>query len=82
MSVSAGAAARARALSSLSVEEVCGVLHALDLGEYEAAFRALPANGSVLAAADDDDLIEVLHSLIVSTPPGLQSGLADIRQFV
>ena len=57
MGVSAGAATRA--LASLSVEEVCGVLHALDLGKYDAGFRALPVNGSVLAAADAEGLKEV-----------------------
>ena len=48
-----------RPLASLSVEEVCGLLHALDLGKYDAGFRALPVNGKVFGAANDEDLKEV-----------------------
>jgi hypothetical protein len=52
-----------RPLASLSVEEVCELLHALDLGKYDAGFRALPVNGKVLGAAKDEDLKEVPRRL-------------------
>jgi hypothetical protein len=60
-----------RTLASLSVEEVCALLHRLDLGKYDAGFRAFPVNGSVLAAAEEQDLEEVPHrlSLTVLIPP-------------
>ena len=61
MDVSTGTGGRTRALASLSAEEVCGVLHALQLEKYDAGFRALPVNGSLLAAADHEGLKEVLH---------------------
>ncbi|KAJ1469721.1 hypothetical protein T484DRAFT_1850640, partial [Baffinella frigidus] len=48
-----------RKLASLSVAEVCGLLPALDLGKYAAAFRAFPVNGSQLGVAADEDLEEV-----------------------
>ena len=57
--VFASAGVGTRALVSLSVEEVCGVLHALDLGTYDAGARAHPVNGSVLAIVGDEDLKEV-----------------------
>ena len=40
------------------------MLHALDLGKYDAGFRALPVNGSVLAAADAEGLKEVPHRFV------------------
>ena len=54
-----------RSITSLSVEEVCGLLHSLDLGKYDAAFRAFPVNGSQLGLTTDEDLREV----------GIESGM-------
>ena len=58
-----------RALASISMDEACGLLHALDLGKYESGFRSLPVNGSVLDAAEEGDLIEVPTPRAASLPP-------------
>ena len=49
---------KGRKLASLSVDEVSNLLSNLDMGKYEAGFRALPVNGAMLATADDADLRE------------------------
>ena len=71
MDVSTGGATRTRPLTSLSVEEVCGLLHSLNLGKYDAGFCALPVDGTVLAAADEEGLKEVLHRFLNSRGPTL-----------
>mmetsp|Transcript_53759 Transcript_53759/g.128145 ORF Transcript_53759/g.128145 Transcript_53759/m.128145 type:complete len:349 (+) Transcript_53759:204-1250(+) len=49
----------ARKLASLSVDEVCTVLASLEMGKYEAGFRAGPVSGAILAHVDDAGLREV-----------------------
>jgi hypothetical protein len=51
--------ATTRKLASLSVEEVCTVLWNLDLGKYEAVFRAVAVSGVILNTVNDDGLREV-----------------------
>ena len=58
-----GAPAGTRALISLQVEDVCGMLHALDLGMYDAGFRANLVNGIVLDIVSEEDLEEVPRRL-------------------
>ena len=55
-------------LTSLSVEEVCALLHAMGLGVYDAGFRALPINGLVLSVVGEQDLTEVADSLFARIP--------------
>ncbi|KAJ1491264.1 armadillo-type protein [Baffinella frigidus] len=46
-------------LASLSVDEVCTVLRNLDLGKYEAGFRAVPVDGAIFSTVNDDGLREM-----------------------
>jgi len=48
-----------RPLASLSVEEVCGLLHALEFGQYATGLRAHSYNGTMLGVAQETDLEEV-----------------------
>ena len=54
-----------RPLASLSVDEVCGLLHAMgsatgmDFGQYDAGFRAHSYCGIVLRVAREKDLEKV-----------------------
>ena len=48
-----------RKLASLSVDEVCILLHNLELGKYETGFRAVPVNSAILATINDEGLREV-----------------------
>ena len=55
-----------RPLASLSVEEVCGLLHALDLGQYEKGFRVHRVNGTVLGVAGEEGLTEVVNRFLLT----------------
>ncbi|KAJ1481787.1 armadillo-type protein, partial [Baffinella frigidus] len=48
-----------RKIASLSIDGVCTLLRNLDLGKYEAGFRAVPIRGVMLATMNDEGLREV-----------------------
>jgi len=59
--VGVSAVVATRPLASLSVEEVCGLLHTMDIGQYDAGFRAQSVNGTKLRVARETDLEKVPH---------------------
>jgi hypothetical protein len=64
-------------LASLTVEEVCCLLHNLDLGIYEQAFRKESVTGTTLIFVDEIDL----EGVGVDNPKHRKSLLCHIDEF-